>query len=162
MDKKLKILLESMPKAMLRALTPEAVEAAPAVLIADDLIAIKKFPFRVGRESRVALINGRLERVERRKEDDSDPTNDLYLVDRGHRLNISREHFQIEKRDEGYFLVDRGSACGTKIEGDNVGGDVSGGAIALRDGDVIGVGASATPYIYKFICLDEYEVVSKQ
>ncbi len=161
MDDKLELLNQFLPKAMLQALTPEAKEAIPAHLLRGDLIAIADFPYRVGRESRVTKINGRLETLERPKKDDSPPTNDLYLLDRGHRLNISREHFEIKKGSAGYFLVDRGSACGTKIEGRNVGGDDTGGSTELHDGDVIAVGAIGTPYVYRFLSFDEYCVIRK-
>ena len=40
-----------------------------------------------------------------------------------------------DRSDTGYVLVDRASTCGT---------------IALRDGDVILVGTSRTPYVFRF------------
>lgn len=161
MDPKLIFLQKYLPRAILFALTPETVDATPQGVLQDDSIIIYKFPFRVGRESRVIKLDGRVERVERPKTDGSEANNDLYLVDRGIRMNISREHFLIEWRDNDYFLVDRGSACGTKVKGVNVGGEDSGGAIRLKDGDVISVGAKGTPYVFKFITFDEFEVVEK-
>jgi hypothetical protein len=162
MDNKLAILAGSLPKAMLQVLTPEAREAVPSHLLRGDLIAIYAFPFRIGRESRVTTINGRLEMMERPKKDDNPPTNDLYLIDRGHRLNISREHFEIAKDDGGYTVIDRGSACGTKIKGRNVGGDDKGGSAKLQDGDEIAVGTVGTPYTFRFISFDEYCLVRKE
>lgn len=162
MDDKLTILTESLPKAMLQALNPETMSAVPQALLRGDLVVISRFPFKIGRESRVIRIDGRLERIERHKKDDSSPNNDLYLMDRGERLNVSREHFQIEKNDDGYLLVDRGSACGTKVDGVNVGGDDLGGSIELHDGDVIAVGAVGTPYFFRFITFDEYCLVRRE
>jgi hypothetical protein len=52
----------------------------------------------------------------------SRPTNDLYLRDREEPLNVSREHFAIDR----------------------------GGSIPLHDGDVIIVGTSLSPYVFKF------------
>ena len=48
--------------------------------------------------------------------------NDLYLVDptRADVLHISREHFVIEYTDNQFFLVDRGSVCGTLVAGQQV------------------------------------------
>jgi len=162
MDEKIAILENHLPKAMLKALTPEAIAATPGADIDGDLIAIKNFPFRVGRESRVAQINGRLEPIDRPKKDmNSKPNNDLYLIDRGHLLNISREHFQIEQREDGFYLVDRGSACGTKLQDTALGGEDEGGAIKIDDGEVIGVGAKATPYLFKFISFADYQIVRK-
>lgn len=161
MDDKLTILMESLPKAMLQALNPETKNAVPQALLRDDKVVISQFPYKIGRESRVIRIDGRLERIERHKKDDSPPNNDLYLMDRGERLNVSREHFQIEKNGSGYFLVDRGSACGTKVEGVNVGGDDRGGSVELHDGDVIAVGAVGTPYLFRFITFDDYCLVRR-
>jgi len=134
------------PKALLRALTPEAVAAA-----GQNEIVIREFPFRVGRESRLGVHRGKLEILERRKFETT-PSNDLYLVDVGPELNISRAHFQIESDGNGgYVLVDRGSACGT-MAGDNIinGGD-QGGRCPLCDGNVIVVGTPQSPYAFKFV-----------
>ena len=65
-------------------------------------------------------------------------------------LNVSREHFLIEHNGSHYVLVDRQSTCGTLVEGTLVGGKQTGGAVRLRDGDVIIVGSSASPYVFKF------------
>lgn len=156
---KLQVLSEFLPKALLQALSPEALEAVPSACRRGDLVAISSFPFRVGRESRVVKINGRLESIDRPKKDNSPPTNDLYLIDRGHRLNISREHFEIRNDSSGYSLVDRGSACGTQVSGSSVGGDDRGGAMPLADGDIIAIGIAGTPYIYRFISFDEFSLV---
>lgn len=156
---KLQLLTEMLPKAMLQALTAEALEAVPLVVRHGDKVAIYDFPFKVGRESRVMKVNGRLESIERPKKDNSSPTNDLYLIDRGHRLNISREHFEILCEESGYSLVDRGSACGTRVAGKSTGGGDRGGIVPLRDGDIIAVGIADTPYTYRFITFDEFSLV---
>lgn len=155
MDEKRQILDQVMPRAVLRAMNEEAIEAIPANSRIGDLVVIRKFPFRIGRESRIRTIDGKTERVERQKLGDRQPNNDLYLIDKGKRLNISREHLQIERESGGYVLVDRGSACGTKIDGASVGGADSGGRGVLRDGDIFAIGTISTPYVYKFIVLEE-------
>lgn len=153
MDEKLQILLSFLPRAILQPLTPEAVEAVPAADRIGGLVVIKKLPFRVGRESRVVETGGRPELDERRERGNREPNNDLHLVDFGHQLNICRNHFEIDRREEGYVLIDRGSVCGTKIRGEDIGKNAP-----LRDGDLIGVGAVGSPYIYRFISFDEYEL----
>lgn len=128
--------------AFLKALTPEAQSC-----LGVPRLQISKFPFRVGRESRVKRVPGSFER----RRQDSPLNNDLYLLESGPPLNVSREHFQIERRNGDYYLVDKGSACGTLIEGIVVGGDRVGGEQRLANGDVIIVGTSESRHIFKFV-----------
>ena len=128
--------------AYLKALTPEARAA-----LEGECLKLDSFPFRVGRESRLELFGGALNR----RRPDSLPNNDLYLVENGTMLNVSREHFLIDRNGAGHVLVDRGSACGTIVEGQLVGGEKRGGVRPLRDQDVIVVGTSDSKYIFKFI-----------
>ena len=141
--------------AVLEALTPEALAAVPQANIVNGYIPVRKFPYRIGRESRVLVVEGRIERVERPKLNQVEPTNDLFLLDGGALLNISREHLQIERLERGYVLTDRGSASGTKVNMQPVGGDDRGGHIAIQDGDEIIIGTKASPYRYRFIVLEE-------
>jgi len=136
-------------------MTEEAFRAIPENFRTDGLVGIMRFPFRIGRESRVQKVKGQLLRIERPKFDGPQPNNDLYLIDRGYKLNISREHFQIEEVDGSYHIVDRGSVCGIKIDGKTIGGEGQGGRRLLSDGDIILVGCSSTPYNYKFITLED-------
>jgi pSer/pThr/pTyr-binding forkhead associated (FHA) protein len=141
------------PSAVLEALTPEAISAVSQGNIINGFIPIRKFPFRIGRESRVRVVDGKIERIERPKLDQVEPNNDLYLVDRGVLLNISREHLQLECDGQNYVLVDRGSASGTKVNMEPVGGDDSGGKLSVKDGDELIIGTKASPYRYRFIDL---------
>ena len=127
----------------LKALTPEAKAA-----LGGDILEINNFPFKVGRESREydAPIGGTS-----RRRSDSPQNNDLYLHEPGTVLNVSREHFQIEQREAAYVLVDRGSTCGTIIEGEIVGGRREGGWRQLQNNDVIIVGISESPFVFKFV-----------
>jgi pSer/pThr/pTyr-binding forkhead associated (FHA) protein len=128
--------------AFLKALTPEA-RASLGV----PRLKISKYPFRVGRESRVRHVPTSIER----RRQGSFLNNDLYLQESGEILNVSREHFQIERRGSAYYLVDRGSACGTLLEGIVVGGDRAGGEQRLSNGDVIIVGTSESRHVFKFV-----------
>ena len=130
-------------QALLKALTPEAAQCLGA-----SVLPIPVFPFRVGRESRMGETPGFLNS---RRRPDSVPNNDLYLVEKERLMNVSREHFQIERREDGYFLVDRCSVCGTLVEGIVVGKERMGGEARLENGDVIIVGTSISPYAFKFL-----------
>ncbi|THB79711.1 MAG: FHA domain-containing protein [Desulfobulbaceae bacterium] len=153
MDDKKSILNKIIPVAVLKALTQEAEHAIPLTMSVEGFVSIRQFPFRVGRESRVQTVKGKIERIERPKHESNEPNNDLYLVDRGQLLNISREHFLIEKEGDRYLLSDRGSACGTKINDQSVGGNDAGGTHILRDGDEIVIGTKDSPYRFQFIDL---------
>jgi hypothetical protein len=129
--------------AFLKALTPEA-----RVCLGAQLFQIPRFPFRVGRESRTSKLP---QFPNSRRRGESSPTSDLYLFETGPVLNVSRDHFQIELRQGEFFLVDRGSACGTIVEGETVGEDRVGGERRLDPNDVIIVGSSESRYAFKFI-----------
>jgi pSer/pThr/pTyr-binding forkhead associated (FHA) protein len=129
---------------MLVALTPEAYAALGA-----REREITRLPYRVGRESRETQRTPDGSVTERR-DPGFRPTNDLYLRDREEPLNVSREHFTIDRGDAGYILVDQASTCGTIVESKTVGGKNKGGTVALRDGDVIIVGTSGSPFVFKF------------
>ncbi len=161
MDEKQAILEAVIPMAVLKAMTPEAKKAVPQSVLIEGVVCIRKFPFRVGRESRVKKINGKVERIERTKLDNKEPNNDLYLIDDGHLLNISREHFQINKKGDEFILFDRGSVCGTHIQDINVGGNDSPGSLTLKDGDIICVGTKTSPFVFQFITLDEFTSLRK-
>lgn len=131
-------------RAMLVALTPEAYAALGA-----REREITRFPYRVGREARETRRTAQGFAAERR-DPGSRPINDLFLRDRGESLNVSREHFAIDRGDTEYILVDQASTCGTIVEGQRVGGHARGGSIPLHDGDVIIVGTSLSSYVFKF------------
>ena len=132
------------PRAWLAALTPEA-----KAVFGGAEIPIECFPFRVGRESRKIKWTEK-GIVSERRDPESHANNDLYLIEKCEPMCVSREHFQIEREGGGFLLVDRESTCGTIVEGDTVGGHNKGGRVSLRDGDVIIVGPSVSPYIFKF------------
>jgi len=160
MEDKRKVLKAIMPLAVLKAMTPIAMQSVPQTMLIEGCVAIRKYPFRVGRESRVKIVDGRVERIERVRENSAAPNNDLYLIDDGHLLNISREHFQIEQNGASYYLYDRGSACGTIVGGMTAGGEDRDETIELKDGDTITIGTSKSPYIFQFIVLDGFEIRS--
>ena len=132
--------------ARLVAVTDQAREA-----LGDVEHAIARFPFRVGRESRSALTRIAMS-IERRL-GDAPHVNDVYLVEpvTSQYLHVSREHFQIERDGETFYLRDRGSAGGTLVNGTQVGGDRAGGRIELPDEATIVVGTTSSPYVFRFL-----------
>ncbi len=153
-ESKAAILAQFIPKAALKALTPVAEAAVPQGMLVQGVVGIRGFPFRVGRESRGKVVDGVFHRVERPRRGSAAPTNDLYLVDAGELLQISREHFSIERVATDFQVVDRGSVCGISVGGIRIGGNESGGTVPLRDGDEIQVGADGTPFRFTFIALE--------
>jgi pSer/pThr/pTyr-binding forkhead associated (FHA) protein len=131
-------------RALIVALTPESRDALGA-----PERELTKFPYRVGRESR-GIQRTSQGVVSERRDPGSRPSNDLYLLEHDEPLNVSRQHFEIDRSDTGYVLVDRASTCGTIVEGQIVGGATRGGTLSLHDGDVIIVGTSRSPYVFKF------------
>ena len=135
---------DTMP--VLRPLTDEARKAMQR-----EERLITHVPYRIGRERRVVLVAGEYRSVERRASEQA-PNNELYLVDMGEKLNVSREHFQIEQEADGrYVLIDRGSACGTIVDDQPVGGHDHGGRWPLHNGSTIRVGISSSPYLFQFV-----------
>jgi hypothetical protein len=158
---KLEILKKVIPLAVLKAMNPEARLAVSQMLIVDGIVPLHRFPFRVGRELRVKIIDGRVERIERVKRENDLPNNDLYLVDDGEHFNVSREHLQIEKDGESFYIYDRGSEHGTLVEGRQIGG---GGETTteLKDGNIVTIGTKQSPYVFQFIDLGNFEVEFKK
>lgn len=136
------------PHPVLRAKTPEAERSAGR-----EVIELDRFPFRVGRESRSSRRRDGGEEGDRRGREPA--TNELYLRDTGEWLQISREHFQIEQTADGrYELVERGSACGTIVDGKVVGGDRRTGRCPLSPGSTIVIGTAHSPFVFEFDVLE--------
>lgn len=132
--------------ALLVALTEEAAHALGGM----RELPLTAFPVRFGRERRTFEVGAPVSEDLRRG--DAPPLNDVYLYELpdSTSLHISGVHFEIEYADSRFFLVDRGSACGTIVAGNRIGGHRAGGRTELRDGDEIVVGTSRSRYIYRF------------
>ncbi len=156
LDEEKKKLLESMiPKAVLKAMTEEAKHSIIKREFSQDIIPIYDYPFKIGREARIQFVNGEVVLQERHKLSGQEPNNDVYLLDNGEYLQISREHCSIVKNEDGsYILYDRGSACGSMVNDIKVGGEDHSASAPLKDGDIISLGIENSPYKFKFIILD--------
>lgn len=137
--------------ARLVALTDEAVHALGGM----REVPISAFPVRFGRERRSSESGSSVAEDLRRGE--APPLNDVYLRELADSssLHISGAHFAIEHADGRFFLVDRGSACGTIVAGKRIGGRRAGGRTELRDGDEVVVGTSRSPYAFRFAILED-------
>jgi hypothetical protein len=134
------------PVPVLYPLTEEAEQS-----IKDREIKLDKFPFRIGRQSRSNGRNGSGGKFDRRLPGNS-PNNDYYLIDGGRHLNISREHLQIEKREDGsYEVLDRGSTCGTSVDDHHIGGSNKKVRYPLKKGSILVLGTPGSPYVFKFL-----------
>jgi pSer/pThr/pTyr-binding forkhead associated (FHA) protein len=153
MEDRESLLKKVTPSAVLKAITPEAIRATTQKCLDKDIIGIWQFPFRIGRESRFKKINGIFVVFEREKKPNEKPNNDFYLVDHEEFLHISREHFQIEKKDDSYFIKDRKSTCGTMVNDVYLNHRTKTHKQELNDGDIITVGSENSPYKFQFICL---------
>ena len=113
-------------------------------------MTIDRFPFRVGRECRT-VVSKVVMAVERRL-GMAPPLNDLYLVEPVPQLDhaVSREHFLIDFTEGTFVLTDRGSTCGTAVNGKIIGGDRRGGHTELHDEDEIVIGNAASPFVFVF------------
>ena len=147
------LLSSLMPVAALVPLTDEALHALPNEHMRRGLVSINVLPFRIGRESRIYQDEktGSIHRLERYKPGGQAPNNDLYLLDGGHLLNLSREHLQIVRRDDGFYIVDRKSACGFAIDGQHLGGEGKGGEARITNDQELCIGSSVSPYRYRFV-----------
>ncbi len=142
------------PKAVLVPVTDEAVEAVDQTCLPNHMIGILKFPFKLGRESRVGQMEGEQVVMERKKATKALANNDFYVIDFGKRLQISREHFSIENDNGRYSLVDRESACGTSVNSQQIGGYDKGGTLDVKHGDTIKLGTDESKYLFKFLILN--------
>jgi hypothetical protein len=154
METKEELLKRITPLAVLRAITAEAKDSIIKSCLGEGVIGIWKYPFHIGRESRLKdhdrkNIISTLQNALTQK-----PVNDIYLIDDGEYLQISRKHLQIEKKQGSYLLTDLGSACGTIVNKTKIGNKHKEDNSILKDGDIIQFGTPNSPYIFEFIVLD--------
>lgn len=128
-------------------------EEARYALGGEAVVRFSRVPFRVGRENR-SIISRLLASAERRLRG-TPPLNDLFLLEASEpgRVHISREHFEIDRVGADLVLTDRESACGTTVGELTLGGSSTREAV-LKDGDIIVLGSSRSPYRYQFRLAD--------
>ena len=158
-DEKKELLSSMIPKAVLKAVTSEAKRIILKRSFGQDIVPIYNYPFRIGREARVEYLDDKIIIQERHGLSGHKPNNDVYLLDNGELLQISREHCSITSNDAGeYLLQDRESSCGSLINQIQIGGDNHPNTSILKDGDIITIGSEESKYKFKFILLDTTEL----
>jgi hypothetical protein len=142
-----------LPNAVLVPLTPEAEKSILDMQTINKLVPMFEFPFKVGRESRMSENDRGLFVKLRILNNVSKPNNDIYLVNNTESLEISKEHFQIEKKDDIYLIKDRNSTLGTKLNDKEIGKDNANNSYILEDKDIIKIGSSDSKYEFQFLIL---------
>jgi len=137
--------LPSVHAIALVSLTAQAQHALDGVI----RFVISDVPFRVGRENRRGLK--RLTAPFQRRSRMRWQANDLDLRVGENRFGVSPEHFAIHLSQHGFYLIDRGSICGTLVNGALVGGNRKGGRAPLGAGDIITVGSESSPFLFQFM-----------
>ena len=145
------------PRAILLPLTKIATNAIVKGQCQNDLIPMMSFPFKIGRESRLDTNDNGLFVKLRLVKNNSRPNNDIYLINDGKDLQISKEHLQIEKATSHYILKDRGSTNGTTINGVTYGGGKKVFEEVLNDGDIIKIGNNNSELKYQFLILENFK-----
>ncbi len=148
-----KLINSFIPNAVLIPLTNEAKNSIIDLKKVNNVISIFHFPFKVGRESRMSENDKGLFIKLRILENFSKPNNDIYLFNSTQNLEISKEHFQIEIIDDNFFIKDRNSTLGTKINNEEIGKEKANKYYPLKDGDKIKIGSQNSKYEFQFLIL---------
>ena len=142
-----------LPNAVLMPITTAAEKSILNTQTQNKVIPMFEFPFKVGRESRMAENEKGLFVKLRIFNDISKPNNDIYLINNTENLEISKEHFQIEKKDDSYFIKDRKSTLGTKLNNEEIGKDTVNKSYIIKDKDIIKIGSNDSKYEFQFLIL---------
>lgn len=106
-------------------------------------------------------MDGKRVFLEHRK-DDASPGNDLFLADLGSRLQVSREHLQIDATaDDEIRVYDFGSSCGTHVDGNSIGGKNGPGSLILKNDSEIVVGTRTSPYRFAVKHLERFSQLER-
>lgn len=145
------LIKKMIPKAVLHAQNEESAFATFRSCFIEETIGIWNFPFRIGRECRIKVLNNENVITSRHSTLSTITNNDLYIVDIADKLQISREHLSIVNEENKYFLIDKSSTCGTYINEVLV---EQMKKHELKDGDIIKLGSAESPYVFEFVVLD--------
>jgi len=151
--------MQELKKEILKSIVPRAVlfpmnEKAKTSIANEKLISISRFPYKIGRESRVSKNDRGFFVKLRLFDENSTPNNDIYLIDNDELLQISKEHLEITIKDNSFFVIDRGSMNGTTINNETIGGNRKITKKEIKDGDKIKIGSKESSYEFQFLLLE--------
>lgn len=152
--------MNELKKELISSFVPEVVllpitKEAKVSLMDKKMIVINSFPYKIGRESRISESDRGVFVKLRIFSSSINPNNDIYLVNSTQSLEISKEHFQIEKKDNKYYIKDRNSTLGTKLNDKEIGKEKINENFPLNDGDIIKIGSNNSEFQFQFLILKD-------
>ena len=152
--------MNELKKELISSFVPEVVllpitKEAKISLMDKKMIVINSFPYKIGRESRISESDRGVFVKLRIFSSSINPNNDIYLVNSTQSLEISKEHFQIEKKDNKYYIKDRNSTLGTKLNDKEIGKEKINEKFPLNDGDIIKIGSNNSEFQFQFLILKD-------
>lgn len=152
--------MNELKKELISSFVPEVVilpitKEAKVSLMDKKMIVINSFPYKIGRESRISESDRGVFVKLRIFSSSINPNNDIYLVNSTQSLEISKEHFQIEKKDNKYYIKDRNSTLGTKLNDKEIGKEKINEKFPLNDGDIIKIGSNNSEFQFQFLILKD-------
>lgn len=152
--------MNELKKELISSFVPEVVllpitKEAKVSLMDKKMIVINSFPYKIGRESRISESDRGVFVKLRIFSSSINPNNDIYLVNSTQSLEISKEHFQIEKKDNKYYIKDRNSTLGTKLNDKEIGKEKINENFLLNDGDIIKIGSNNSEFQFQFLILKD-------
>jgi len=116
----------------------EGLTTAAKQVLKNNVAVIKKFPYKIGRESS-------------HRYDDVFVDNDLSLAD-DLPYNVSRNHMSINFYKDQYYVLDRGSSLGTIVNNIAIGGRLPNFKAELKKGEnFVIIGAASSQHQFKII-----------
>lgn len=149
---KKELICSFIPDAVLIPLTNEAKNSIIDIKN-NNVISMFTFPFRIGRESRMSENEKGFFVKLRILSNPSKPNNDIYLFNSTQNLEISKEHFEIEKINNTFFIKDRNSTLGTKLNNEEIGKENANKKYLLKDTDKIKIGSNNSKFEFEFLIL---------
>ncbi|MBO8131066.1 MAG: cyclic nucleotide-binding domain-containing protein [Candidatus Marinimicrobia bacterium] len=136
LEDKLRMDVKSISEKDIPTITIEGLTEESKKALRDKKIEIKKFPFKIGRDTRLRSKDIFIE-------------NDLYIEDKPP-YNVSRNHMSINYLNGIFYVLDRGSSLGTIVNDKKIGGETNIYKTDLKEGEnIITLGSIRSPFKFK-------------